>query len=151
MKLSTYDSDQIEKYCFDEENTAKRVVIVGGDFKLPEVKLDTSDIKFPAIPEQKTIEIPVIVKELEIKEIQVPQIIIQKEIEIKEIQVPCVITEVKEIIKEVPVYITKTEFIDKPVIIKEVEYKSLPKSLIICLAAQAIGSILMLLKLLILK
>ena len=131
MKLTGLDSQQIPRYTFDEENNAVRVVLAG-DFGIAEaIKDNLKDIKVDITqqndpksievrvdntpgPIQK-IEVPGIIKETEIKEIQVPQIVLQKEVEIITIEKPIVVTEYKEI--QVPIIVKEKEvqvvYVDK--------------------------------------
>lgn len=148
MGITQRDPLQTALYEHNEEHNAKRVVLVGGE--LPPVQVDMSNFKME--PQQvQVIEVPrtevVTVREVEIREIQVPYIIIQKEF----VEVPVIIKEVVEVIREVPVVQTKVELVDKPIIIRDTEYKDLPKGLVICLVAQVVVSMIMLLKMLLLK
>lgn len=138
-KISYADPQQIAQRAFEETLDANRVVIVGAE--MPEIKFN--DIKFPEpqkievpifITQFEKVEVPVIVKEIEYKEIEKPVIVLQKELEIQKV--------------EIPVIVEKTEFkiVEKPVIIKEIEFKNLPKGVMLCFAAQAITSIILLLK-----
>lgn len=120
IKLTGLDSKEIPRYTYDEVNNANRVVLIGGDFGVAEaVKEGLKDLKVtvdtttkPGITETvylpgpvQKIEVPVIVRETEYKEITVPVIqtevriievekpIIQKELEIQRIEVPVLIKE----------------------------------------------------------
>lgn len=127
VNFSQLDTDQIVKRRFDESKDADRVILVGGE-KLEltidsdkianAVKEGLSDFKFvpenrpivdllPQIQtvyvpqiEYKTIEVPVIVKEIEYKEIE--RIVYIPQIEYKTVEVPVIIKEIefKEVIKE---------------------------------------------------
>lgn len=140
--ISHKDPNQIAQYEHDDAIGAKRVVIVGGI--IPEFKINVPQAS--VAPTIQTIEIPTIVKELEIREIE-KQVVV-KEIQYQEIQVPFIQTEIKVI--EVPKYITHTEVktVEVPVILTQVEYreKDLPLWLKICIAAQILSTISLLLK-----
>ncbi len=110
-KITNLDPNQIVQRTYDEENNAQRFILVGSG--LPETirsiaspvqNLTTIDVKEIHIPEiireVQTIEVPIIIREVEIKEVQVPVIV--KEIEIKTIEVPVIVKEIeiKEVIRE---------------------------------------------------
>lgn len=118
--ISSLDLAQIHKRTLDAEIDAQRVVIVGQelnqDLLLNAVKEGLKDIKIESsvnnntVSEIKTIEIPVIVKETEIKFIE-----IIKHIEIpviQRIEVPVVVKEIQTIEIEKPIYITETKVIE---------------------------------------
>jgi hypothetical protein len=145
-KVTLRDYNQINAHEHQEDLNAKRVVIVGGELpefnisniKIPDIKIPDFEVKtieIPTIIIQKELQIeqvPVIVKEFEIKEIEKPVIIVQKELQIERVEIPVVQKEL--------------EIIEKPVIIKEVEYKDLPSWVKVLLVAQALISIITLLK-----
>jgi hypothetical protein len=97
-KLTSLDFNQYTRREHEENYDAKRVFLVGG--KDINVSIDNEKIA-NSIKESlknqliQTIEIPVIIKEIEYKVIEVPVIV--KEIEYKTIEKPIVI---KEIIRE---------------------------------------------------
>jgi hypothetical protein len=143
-QISLMDPNMIERMSYDESINAKRVYIVNGEMptiNVPEIKIP--EIKMPEI---KTIEVPVIViqKELQVEKIEVPVVI--KETEIKEVQTQVVVVDKQLQIErvEIPVVQKEIEIIEKPVVITE--YKDLPKWVNVLLVAQALTSILMLLK-----
>lgn len=141
-KHTLRDSNQISSAEHYEEYDAKRVYIVNGEMptiNIPEIKMP--ELK---IPEIQKVEIPVIVKEIQVEKIEVPVII--KETEIKEVQTQIVVVDKQLQIErvEIPVVQKEIEIIEKPVVIKE--YKDLPKWVSIVLVAQALASILMLFK-----
>ena len=144
------DPNMIVRRAFDEKLDANRVIIVAGEmpeFKFPQAGQQSNSVQI------ERIEVPVIVKEVQFKEIE--KIIVQEKVIIERIEVPTIITktetqyvdriviekQIQEIVKEVPVYITNIEYVDKPMIIKDTEYKDLPKWITICLAAQILISI----------
>lgn len=138
-KITHADPQQILQRAFEEDLDANRVIIVGAE--MPELKIE--NIKFPEqqrieipvfIKEFEKVEVPVIVKEIEYREIEKPITIVQKELQIEKVEIPVVIEK------------TQIQIIEKPVIIKEIEYKNLPKGVMLCLAVQAITSIILLLK-----
>jgi hypothetical protein len=143
-KRTLRDTNQINSAEHYEEFDARRVYIVNGEMptiNVPEIKIP--EIKMPEI---KTIEVPVIViqKELQVEKIEVPVVI--KETEIKEVQTQVVVVDKQLQIErvEIPVVQKEIEIIEKPVVITE--YKDLPKWVNVLLVAQALTSILMLLK-----
>ena len=152
-KLTQLDMDQCTKRTFDETNWATRVVLVGG-----ENLTINADVKQSENQKIQVIEVPVIVKEVEYKEIQVPQII--EKVEYRTIEVPVLIkeTEYKEIIKEVIVEVPKFEVItiEKPVIVVEYrdvhipfvieKYKQFPMIVKICIVLQSLALIGLLIK-----
>jgi hypothetical protein len=143
-QISLMDPNMIERMSYDESINAKRVYIVNGEMPI----INVPEIKIPEIkmPEIKTIEVPVIViqKELQVEKIEVPVVI--KETEIKEVQTQVVVVDKQLQIErvEIPVVQKEIEIIEKPVVITE--YKDLPKWVNVLLVAQALTSILMLLK-----
>lgn len=143
--ISHFDPNQISHLTFDDSRDAMRVTLVDG------LKVTADSINFPEMkfPEQKVIEIPVIVKEAEIHQINVPVII--KEIQV--IEVPKIITEYKTI--EVPVVIREVQVveIEKPVIVKEIQViekliPTMPKFALGCMLIQTIVNIALLIFLL---
>lgn len=145
-KLTSLDVDQCARYSFDEENGAQRVIIVGGE--LPSIKQEQTQIN--------KIEVPVIVKEIEFRNI--PQIIketiyrdvnvpvIVKEIEYREIEKPIVIKEIeyRDVIREVIIQVPKIETIEKQVVVTE--YKQFPMIVKICIVLQSLALIGLLIK-----
>jgi hypothetical protein len=105
-KYTDLDPNQISRSAFDPELEANRVVIVGTDAK---IDLKLGDLNIPApivnIPEQKVIEIPVIIKEIQV--VEVPKYI--EHVKIEQISVPTIV-EIPKIIE-----------VQKPIIIKEVQ------------------------------
>jgi len=147
--MSNRDSDQVTRFEHDEENNAKRVMLVGGEIFIPEIKFP-ENLKFDSKVIEIIKEVPVIVEKIVIKEVEKP-IIVEKQVQVvqqvpvfkdniiyKEIQVPVIVKEleVKEI--EKIVFVDKYKEIDKPII----EYKQvLPTWAIALLTSQAIGLI----------
>lgn len=135
MKRSDLDQYQMDNRTFDDEKDAWRVSIVDG------ITLTADSIN---LPEQKVIEVPVIVKEAEIHQINVPVIV--KEVQIERVEVPVVVKETVYVDKLVVVPEIKIVEIEKPVIIKEIEYKIIeklipvtPNIVKICMIIQAIA------------
>ena len=141
-KTTLKDPNQVITSEHDADLNAKRVVVVGGS--LPEFNVSGNSgtiqtIEFPTIIVQKDIQVerieipvPIVSTEIKVERIEVPVFI--KELEIQRVEVPVLVTEVKEVIKEIPV------------IVKETEYKDLPVFLRVCIAAQALATIVMLFK-----
>lgn len=133
--ISHFDPNQISGLTFDNLRDAVRVHIVDG------LNLSANSIN---LPEQKVIEVPVIIKEPEIHQINVPVIV--KEYE--KIEVPVIVKEVEYKIIEVPVVIREVQVVEveKPVVVKEVEYKvieklipTVPNIVIYCMIIQSIA------------
>lgn len=133
-KLTSLDNNQIQRYSFNEELMANRVELVGSDNIT--VNIDTKPLE-EAIKagfehsqsinfnesikkeiEYREIKIPEIIKEVKI--VEVPKYIITKEIEQIEVQKTIFVPEVKIIEIEKPIYITKTEYVDKIILQKEI-------------------------------
>jgi len=136
--LSNLDEYQMANRTFDPTKDAIRVTVVDG----LEIKADNINIPELKLPNFEQI----VVKELEVKEIKVPEII--KQIEIKE--VPVIIKEVE--VKEVQIPVVVTEFkiieIEKPVIVKETEVQgieqknyNMPMIVKVCLITQTLAMI----------
>jgi len=83
------------------------------------------------IPEKETvtISVPHIVTESRIERVEVPVVV--KEVQI--VEVPVVVKEIERI--EVPVYNTEYKTVEIPVIIKEIQEKAAPKALFIAIIA----------------
>jgi len=117
-KLTGLDASQVPRYTFDENKSATRVVVVGGE--MPQFNVDA---KFapPVEKEIKTIEIPVIIKEQILEKIEIPVII--KETEIREVHIPNYLTFEKLQIVEVekPIVVKEFERIEVPVIVTQKE------------------------------
>lgn len=141
--LTNLDPNQISRYSFDENLRASRVVIVGD-----QGYTGTSNISGERYikPEPLYIEKPVIVTQIEYREVEIPKIVTQ--IEYKEIQVPVIVKEIeyKEIVKEIPVEKTVYKEIEKPVFIDKLVKDSFPSWLKICFAIQTLAFILIAIK-----
>lgn len=137
-KLTALDPNQITQYSFDENLRANRVVIVGDAPVFEQSEFKVSDPIY--------IEKPIVVTQIEYKEIQVPHVV--KEIEYREVEKPYIIKEVeyKEIIKEVPVERVVYKEIEKPVIVKETSFNDFPVWLKVCFAIQTLAFILIAIK-----
>lgn len=137
-KLTALDPNQITQYSFDENLRANRVVIVGD---APVFNTESHTLSDPIY-----IEKPVVVTQIEYKEIQVPHVI--KEIEYKEIEKPYIVKEIeyREIVKEVPVERVVYKEIEKPIIVKETSFNDFPIWLKICFAIQTLAFILIAVK-----
>ena len=155
FKKSQRDWQQTLVYSHDEDSNSTRVSIVAGSDLLnglsEGITKALSDVKIE-VPQNsqgvQVIEIPKIITETKIE--QVPVIV--KEIEYREIQVPIVIKEfeVKEV--EKIVIVPQVEFIEKPIIIEKiVEKDSNNRFLNKILIVQTIGLILLSLILLLKK
>ncbi len=92
------------------------------------------------------IEVPVIVKETQIVEVE--KVIVQKELQIERVEIPIVVTEVREIIREVPVIQTEVKLVEVPVVIKETQYKEMSSLVKVAIAVQSLAVIILLLKIL---
>jgi len=138
FELSSMDPNQIQRYQHSEKHNAQRVIVVGGQM---DIKVDAQfpEFKFPEPQAPQIIEKPIIVKEIEIREIEKPIYI--KEIEIREIEKPIYIKEIeiKEVIKEVPMIQEKIVMVEKPIIVEKEKFSEFPKELKFLLMAQAIA------------
>jgi hypothetical protein len=127
--MSLRDVDQITKYEHEDNACAKRVFIVGGDFKLD---IDPSQITEAVKEGLKTIEIKSeqMSTSKEIQTIEIPVPVIQKEIQIVEIEKPVIVVEHKIEIVEVekPIVQEKVVTIEKPIYIQgEIKIVEVPK------------------------
>lgn len=137
--ISNADPHQMYNRIFDDKTDSFRMQLVGG--QMPEIKLpDTFKMDL------NTIEIPVIVKEIEIREIKVPEIV--KQYEILKVEVPVIVkeTEIKIIEIEKPIIITEIKVIEieKPVIVKEIQVitekvSEMPMIAKVCMVVQALA------------
>lgn len=152
--ITTEDPNMILRKQYDDKNHAQRVIIVGAE--VPEIKM--GDLKFPEQKDIQVIEVPKIVYETKIVEIE-KQVIVKEferveipiyvqQLEIREIEKPVYIDRPIETIREVPVYLTKIEYVDKPIFIEKTisTTQDLPKWLIICTLAQVMATIILLVK-----
>lgn len=116
MKLTGLDASEIPRYTYDDKNQSSRVTIVAGDLEgiTDSIKAGLKDLKIDIAPQEKSqaIEIPVIIKEVQI--VEVPTIV--KEIEIKEIEKQVLVQQ--EVLKVIE--------IEKPVVVKEFEKIEVP-------------------------
>lgn len=156
--LTQKDPNQISRSEHDENNDAKRVVLVGGgDIKLTanmsrvEDKLDEiieaykknySDYQIRSLPNnnatpERIIQIPNIIKEIEIREIEKPTII--KEIEYREIEKHIFIEKIVTV--EVPIFIEKIQIKEVPVVIKEEVSERFPTFFKVFIVIQALGTV----------
>lgn len=171
-KRSHEDPVAIQQYCFADDSKAMRVQIVGSDFseyqtspywkqvqsgQISPNPIGQAGFSYPIVNPQ--VNSPLVVKETEVKVIEVEKIVIQTQIErvevpvfhteYKTIEIPVVTTEYKvvevptyikgdtiEILKEIPKYIVQTN----------TEYKDLPKWLMIFLALNSLATMLLMLK-----
>ena len=147
LKLTGLDSKEIPRYTYDEGNQSNRVTIVAGDLNgiTDSIKEGLKDLKIDILPqkESNTIEIPVIVKEIQIVEIPV----IVKELEIREV-IKTIVLQPQEILKiveiEKPIIVKEFERIEVPVIQKEVQIVYVDKmnyTLLFVLQAVTLGLI----------
>lgn len=142
--MSEFDSGQITRLGFDDEQKAHRMILVNQ----PAFNILNSNAAAPFSNAGET--------RIQIERIEVPFPV--KEIEIREIQVPLIVKEFQIVEVEKPVYIDKIVYVDKPFIVKEgsntnsnttevkIVEKDLPKMIKVVLTAQLIITILMLFK-----
>ncbi len=110
VKLTSLDSNQIPRYSYSEDNRAIRVEVVNGQMNY-QAPVQKNEVRV------ETIEVPVIIKELEIKEIE-KQVIVQN---LQIIRIPEYIKEIEYREIEKPVYITEIKTVEIPLIVKEKE------------------------------
>lgn len=127
-KLTNLDPNQISRASFDEDLNAQRMVLVGGSG----ITLN-ADVKFPEAKHQE----PIIIKEIEYKEIEKP--IILEKIIYKEVEKPIIIRDIeyKEIEKQIIVKEIEYKEIEKPLIIEKEIIKELPVWQKVCIFIQA--------------
>lgn len=100
-KITSASTDQIHGREHQEDHDARRVFVVGGNFNIK------------ANLEQPQAAAPIVIKEIEFKEIE------------KVITINTVETKIERI--EVPVIIPSIQFVDRVVVVKEVEFKEVIK------------------------
>lgn len=158
--MSLRDVDQISKYEHEDSACAKRVFVVGGDFKLDidpsqitnAVKegLQTIEIKgmnSMSSKEIQTIEIPTIVKETEIKIVEIEKPIIHQEVKIVEVEKAVIQETIKIIEIEKPIFIPsepKIVSVEIPTIVEKVIEKVSPVAISIIIVQTAIIAFLIL-------
>lgn len=145
MKLTQMDTGQIVRSQHDENQSAQRVTIVGGDFNLgPAIQEGLKNLKLE-LPERPTFEYkqPMIIeKEVIVKQVQtvnIPTII--KEYE--KIEVPVVVYETKIVEIEKPIITTRVEMVEKQIIVKEVQNLDIVLKKMMIIQAITLGLILL--------
>lgn len=158
------DPVAIQQYCFDDKTQSLRVQLIGPGAAQPSPlgqagisHLGQAGLSYPIV--NPHINSPLVIKETEVKIIEVEKVVVQTQIErvevpifhteYKTIEIPVVTTEYKvvevptyikgdsiEILKEIPKYIIQTN----------TEYKDLPKWLMIFLALNSLVTMLLMLK-----
>lgn len=131
--VTSLDLNQMMKRTLDEKTDSQRVYIVGQDHSqsaealAQAVKEGMSNLKLD-IPKQEVIQVPVVVKETEVKVVEVP--VIQTQFVDRVVEKPVIVkeTEIKVIEVQKVVFDTKVEVIEKPVIVKETEIKEIKVS-----------------------
>lgn len=135
LQTSNLDEYQMNNRTFDANKDAWRVSVIDG------VTLNVDQITLPEfkLPEQKTIEVPVIIKESEIHQINVPVVV--KEVQI--VEVPVMVKEVEYKTIEIPVIVPEVRIIEveKPIMIKEIQFKELSTFIKACIILQAISMV----------
>lgn len=135
LQPSNLDEYQMNNRTFDDKKDAWRVSIVDG------VTLNVDKITIPEfkLQEQKTIEVPVIIKQPEIQQINT-QVIIK---EYEKIEVPVIVKEIEYKIIEVPIIVPEIKIIEieKTVIMKQTEFKEIPLFVKACMILQAIATV----------
>lgn len=119
-KLTNLDVQQIQRYSYDEENNAQRVVIVNQESKIPfeiEAKVPEGYLN---IVEHKD---PIIIKETVIERIDVPVYIST----IHEIPKLVTLVDYREISVPFPVRETVIERIEIPIITEKIQIVEVPK------------------------
>lgn len=131
--LSQLDPDQIVRYSYDDENRAQRVILVNEDGS-GTMPLEVAQQVVQQAPAQLvTVEVPIIVKETEIKIVEVPTIITQERVVKVETEKTIIQTELRVI--EVPVIVKEIEFkeIEKTVFIEKSVIQTIPLWLKVCI------------------
>src|SRR5437899_2751933 len=134
-EITKLDTDQVIKYAFDEENRAQRVYVINDNslghngHKEAVREIEYKEIKIPEIIKEKDVQVvyvdrPIIQEKIVVVEIEKP-IFIEKE-NIKEIKVPHIVEKIKE------VYIPQ---------IKAEDNKEIPVFVKICMIAQIIATL----------
>jgi hypothetical protein len=123
FKRSNKDWQQTLVYSHNDDTNAMRVEVVGGGDIAGSVKEGLVeamkgfkiDLSTPPTTAPGCIEIPKIITEVQIKEVPV----IVKEIEIREIQVPIIVKEYQIHESVLPVVKTEIQYIDRPIIVEK--------------------------------
>lgn len=141
MNLTTRDPLQTTIYEHAEEHNAKRVYVVNpGVQSAP----NGSGINTVYNTEYKEIQVPVIIKEIEIVRVEVPVVV--KETEYKTVEVPVIVRETEYKTVEVPVYVSAG---DTPTVVNTTVEKNselAPKIIAACLIGQLVIQLIHLLK-----
>lgn len=125
--LTSLDTDQIIKRKFDEQLDADRVVLVGQDFSIDSDKIaeavreGLSKIEFKSVDQtqprvENSAPIQTIKENVFIPQIQVVEI--EKQVFIPQIEYKTI---------EIPVITEKVITVDRPIIIKEIEFRDVVK------------------------
>ena len=126
MSRSQRDNVEINQHEHDEHMDAKRVLVVGGEFKLDSEKISKSlqdalsktkfEVGTTNSMEVQVIKVPEIVKETEVRIVEVPVQTFVPQIQI--VEIPKIVVETKVVEVEKPIFIEKVEtvYIDKPIL-----------------------------------
>ena len=136
FELTDIDKDQLPKYTYSQKHNAQRVIMVGGENIQIEAKFPEN---FNMEPKIIHVEKPVIVKEIELREVEKPVIIEREKISFVDRPVIVKEIEVREIVKEVPVYLERIVEVEKPVIIEKEKFIEFPKWLKLVFILQSIA------------
>lgn len=127
---SQLDTDQIVKKTFQEELDAQRVVLVGGEKISLTVDMEQMSKSLSEMFEKQHKEFsrnynnpPLINLPYVEEKAQEPVIVTIKEIE--RVEVPTIITQIEYRTIEIPVFTEKLVTIEKPIVIKEIEFKEI--------------------------
>jgi hypothetical protein len=122
MSLTNRDPHQITQFEHDNENNAKRVVVVGQEINIDSAKIAESlekalsNIKVDLSQGSSNKEVQIQVVEIE-KQVFVPQIQYEK------VEVPVIVKETQIVEVEKIIYIDRMIRVEVPVIVKEIEIR----------------------------
>lgn len=141
--LSSLDPNQITTKEHDESLDAKRVVLVGGE-KL-NITLDETKLVEAVKQGLNSLTLPQNQTSGEIQVINVPtkENVFIPHIEIKEIEKQVIVPQIEYRTIEIPVVTERIVTVEKPIVIKEIEFKEIvkeryyPKVITICALIQA--------------
>lgn len=129
------DQYQMDNMTFDVAKQAWRVSVVDG------ITLNVDKVNISGngniSGELKVVTVPEIIRQSEVHQVNVPVII--KEIQI--VEVPKIVTEYKTI--EIPVVIREVQVveIEKPIVVKETEFKELSTFVKVCMIVQCLATV----------
>lgn len=134
LNPSNLDQYQMDNRTFDADKDAWRVSIVDG------IKVENLNLTGEFGSKVEVIKVPEIITKTEVKEISVPTIITQNEVRVERVEVPVIVKEYVNV--EVPVVVKELQIveIERPIYLKQTEFKEIPTIIKACIILQALAT-----------